>query len=144
MEAGKQRVLEVARPFEWGIVLVCDEQASDDWPSLERGAAFATSSSCLAIVVRHAQDTDADLGSLQPSDPVPPFNVSVRCWVNETPPSDASIRVDLEVPSGRVVIGDAERWDTIDLVPGGWAVSVTTGPVDHPESVDIWFNRPVG
>jgi hypothetical protein len=137
----KQPVLELSRPFEWGIVLLCDDRATNDWPSLERGAAFAASRSALEIVVRHAQDTDADLSSLDPSDPVPPFNVLVRCWVGTDPSSHASIESILTMSSCRMVIGDAERWDAIDLAPGEWTVCVATAPADHAEEVSIWLNR---
>jgi hypothetical protein len=108
---------------------------------LERGAAFAASRSCLEVVVRHAQDTDRDLSTLGPSDAVPPFEVLVRCWLNTEPSSDTYIEATLDVPSGRVVVGDAERWDTIQLVPGMWTLRVATTPADHPREVDIWLNQ---
>src|SRR5581483_786068 len=141
MDTLPQPILEASRPFEWGIVLVCDGQSTDEWPELQRGAAFAASRACLGIVVRHAQDTEADVESLKPSDPVPPFKVAIRCWLDAVPPPDAPIRIALDVPSGRVVVGDAAGWDSIELLPGEWSVCAAPRPFDYPESVDLWFTK---
>jgi hypothetical protein len=122
------------------LLVLCDECATDDWPDLERGDAFAASRTCLQIVVRHAQDTEVDLSTLVPSDPVPPFEVVVRCWVNATPLPNSRIGGSFDIVSGRLALGDAERWDTIELVPGTWAILAKTNPADHPEVVEIWIN----
>jgi hypothetical protein len=137
----EEPVLEVERPFEWGIVVLCDEQSTDVLPALERGDAFTASKAGLVIVVRHAQDSDVDLATVGRSDPISPFMVSIRCWVNTEPPPEATIHAVLDVPSGRVVIGDAEGWDAIDLTPGRWAVRAATTPVDYPEAVKVWFDK---
>ena len=123
--------------------MLCDASTSGDWPDLERGAAYAASGTCLQIVVRHAQDTDVDLSTLAPSDPVPPVEVIVRCWVNVAPSPLARIGGSFEIASGRLVLGDAERWDTIDLVPGTWTILARTSPADHPELVEIWITAAV-
>ena len=77
--------------------------------------------SVLSVVVRHGQDTEAGLETLGDGDPIPLF--------------------ELQVPSGRIEIGDAEQWDTLHLRPDTWLASARTAPVDHPERLELWFTQ---
>ncbi len=131
--------LGLLRPFEWGIIIAVDSESDDDLPALERGRPFVAGDSSLVVLVRHAQDTAADLATFGPQDQVPPFLVAVRCWVDASPPHSPTFQVLLNLPSGRVTIGDAEQWDTLELPPGAWSVSARTSPSHCPEQVDLWF-----
>ncbi len=133
--------LAVRRPFQWGILILADPTASGvRWPELVRGAAFAATPSCVVTVVRHAQDTDSD-PTLAPDDVVPPFEVSVRCWVNRQQTTETSFDGLLELPSGSLQLGDADRWDKITMPSDVWPIQIATFPPDHPEQVDIWLGR---
>ena len=133
--------LTIRRPFEWGIVLIADSEHGGELPELQRGHPCAAGPSVLIVVVRHAQDTDADLAALDPNDVVPSFEVTVRCWKARPPLESPTFLTELDLSSGSVEIGDADRWDALILAPGRWKVSVKAEPADHPEVVDLWFQR---
>lgn len=126
----------VARPFNWGVVLVSD-QLTDDIPSSSEGG-FSPSTQALAIAVRHAQDVDDDL-DLQPDDAVPPFVVRV-CAQEGRADRCPDFACEIAVPSGTLAIGDAEEEALVELQPGTYRIEVAVDNVEHPESVHIWWS----
>lgn len=133
--------MRIRRPFGWGVLTLLDTEAGGEWPELRPGARYAAGPSVLCLVVRHAQDVDADLEAREDDDLISPFEVEVRCRVDALPPSPVDLVVELACPSGRLEVGDADRWDALELPPGRWTVSVRAEPPGAPERVDIWFRR---
>jgi hypothetical protein len=140
MRTDEEPVLDVKRPFGWGLVIVANDGPSDDWPVFPKGALFASSPSCLMIAVRHAQDIEDDSGIRSPSDAAPLFVVRVTCWIGGPPPT-VSMTAPLDISAGRVSVGDADREDLFELDAGVWIAAVVTEPAHYPESVDIWLTK---
>jgi len=84
------------------------------------------------VAVRHAQDVE--VGSA-----VREFYVSLE--VRLAQPAETAVCFDgvIDVPSGRITFGDADRQDALDVAPGRWRVQVALDPEDYPEHVQIWI-----
>ncbi len=97
-----------------------------------RSVAVTATGSAVAVAVRHAQDVE--VGSA-----VREFYVSLE--VRLAQPAETAVCFDgvIDVPSGRITFGDADRQDALDVVPGRWRVQVALDPEDYPEHVQIWI-----
>ena len=139
----RQPDLEVLRPFGWGILLVADS-ATSEIPEMEEGVPFPSTATAVAVPVRHTQDVDIDGLALTADEAIPEFAVKVRAFVGHE--ADCPVRFDgrIEVPSGRVSVGDADRDDTLELEPGLWRLQVALSPPDYPDRVDVWLTRAFG
>ena len=120
-------------PFGWGLLLIGDG-ASQELPSIRRGVAVTATGSVIAVGVRHAQD-------VEPGSAIHEFHVSVEVRVGQ--PADRSHCFDclIDVPSGRITLGDADREEEVDVGPGRWRVQVALEPEDLPEHVDVWITK---
>lgn len=104
------------------------------------GSVVTATGSGLLISVHHAQDVN--LEGLADDEPIPGFIVAVDCWRTAAPSGTTVIwEGDLDIPSGRLLIGDAEREDVLELTPGRWHVEVAADPPDYPDEVAIWFSK---
>lgn len=121
--------LEIRRSFHWG-VLVAHDASSTEMPSSVGATGIEATDTALAIRVRHAQDVDLS-GD--------PFVVSVVLGLG-TAPSQPTVECVMDIPSGTVEIGDADRSDRFHLTSGLWTVAVQLLPFDHPEAVALWFS----
>ena len=131
----------VTRPFSWGLLLLLDRDAADV-PSLDDGLVSASGSG-VAVKALHAQDVDV---SGYPADArVPPPQVEVRVRVEAAlPPAEVCFRGEIDVPSGVLTVGDAEREDALAIGPGRWSVEVACKPREHAEVVRAWLGRDAG
>jgi hypothetical protein len=69
---------------------------------------------------------------------VPPLHPGVLVTASS---SSIALSFDgvIEVPSGRITLGDADDVEELEVTPGRWRVQVAAEPGDHPEQVDIWI-----
>jgi hypothetical protein len=128
--------LHLRRGFGWGILTLLDSP-NGQAPDLHDHR-FAGSASGMTIVVRHAQDIDATvLDNLAPDDTIPETQVTVHVWIATEPLESSDYSSLLTVTGGRIVIGDGDPWQTLDLPAGSWQAQVTVSPTDAPEQVEI-------
>jgi hypothetical protein len=120
----------VDRPFGWGLLLIGD-RTLQEVPSIDPDAAVAATGSCVGV--RHAQDVDLGSGDNE-------FRVSLGVRLGQ--PTETSVCFDgvIDVPSGEITFGDADRQDSLDVVPGRWRVQVNLEPEDFPEHAEIWIS----
>jgi hypothetical protein len=128
--------LHIERAFGLGLLLVMDRDSSE---VLELTSALVSaSSSGLAIKVHHA--ADVDLAGYSDDDVIPLAQVEVDVHVGPGAPSDVLYRGSIDVPSGVVTVGDADREDRLEVEPGQWDVQIICNPADeHAEKVLIWL-----
>lgn len=133
--------LRLQRPFGWGVLMLGDAQTQDTPLALLTGPVAATPTA-LAIRVRHAQDVEFD--GLDDDSVLPSCTVSVA--VAAGPSTDADLAFDgvLEVPSGTLLIGDADQKDALDIVPGRYCVQVWLDDADYAEHVRIALSEDGG
>jgi hypothetical protein len=116
------------RSFAWGVLIVGDAESSDI-PTLPVGATVASTTTTVALAVRHAQDLD-DVDESE-------FLVEVRCALGA---GDADcIRESIAVPSGRLSVGDADHVDVMRVGPGRVHLHIDVEPEDMPERVTLWL-----
>lgn len=125
----------IERPFNWGIVVLSDAESTEPLPELAVGRPFAASSRALVIAVRHAQDVDFEAMELGPDDVVPLAMVSVQVGPGDRKTADFSCVLDL--PSGKLKVGDAEHEDVVALPPGEYTLTVALDDIDHAEAVNV-------
>jgi hypothetical protein len=130
--------LDVQRSFGWGFVLIADSRAPDI-PDLFGDGIVVATSTAVAVLVRHAQDVNAE--GLDDEDEVPPFSVSVHVWTGRS--TDVATIFDgvIAVPSGQLTVGDADRVDLLAIGPGRWRIQIVLAPEVHAENVGIWITR---
>jgi hypothetical protein len=132
------RRFRVHRPFVWGILLIGDS-ASPGVPATEPGVAVVATRTVVAIGVRHAQDVD-----FEPADDgqeVPQFSVTVEVRLGQL--AETAVHFDdvIEVPSGRITVGDADREQSLLVTPGPWRIQLALTPEDQAEKVDVWITK---
>ena len=134
---GSNRRFRVDRPFSWGILLIGDS-ASHDVPASESGVVVATRT-VVAVGVRHAQDVDFE--SADEEQEVSQFSVTVEVRLGQV--ADTAVQFDsvIEVPSGRITVGDADRDESLLVTPGRWRIQLALTPEDQPEQVDVWITN---
>lgn len=127
MPADVEKLL-TKRSFAWGVLIVGDAE-SNDIPTLLGRATVASTTTTLALAVRHAQDVD-DVDQSE-------FLVEVRCALGA---GDADcIRESIAVPSGRLAVGDADHADVVSVRPGLVHLCIDVEPEDVPERVTVWL-----
>ena len=133
------------RAFGWGVFFIGDSQA--DIVEVLPGAPvlWGDGREAAAVLVRHAQDVDDDvLDALGPDDDVPDVAVTVVVRWGFLAPRPVDAEGWLDVPSGRLTLGDADFEDIFELRPGKWRVQVLLDRPPDPERVDIWISAAPG
>lgn len=132
-----EQLVELRRPFAWGVLLVGD--ASDARiPSVPAEGSISRSATQVAIPVRHEQDVA--LSGDNP-DEITPFAVRLSCSGGTAQSQALEFDDVIELPSGRLAIGDADRVETVGLSPGRWRIQVAMEPAHHAEVVRVWYSR---
>ncbi len=131
----EQADLILRRAFHWGALFVGDAEA-DFEADLRDHAGIRSGRFHAWIPVRHAQDVDPTDGL--PDDlPIPPFEVTVTCRLLSAATQPTSVDVTLDVPSGRISLGDADDEIVLDVAPGAWTLQIVLEPADHAEHVEL-------
>jgi hypothetical protein len=126
------------RPFGWGVLFLGDSDAEPIDVDPDTIVTWGREDQTLAVLVRHAQDVDADvLDALDDDDKVPLVEVTVN--VHWTPVGTADAEGIIAIPSGVLVIGDADHEEPFAVTPGRWRVQVSLEPQEHAEHVDLWL-----
>jgi hypothetical protein len=131
----EQADLILRRAFHWGALFVGDADADFETDLRERSGIRAGRFHAW-IPVRHAQDVDLAEG-LPDDTPIPPFEVTVACHLLPAATLPTSVEVTLDVPSGRISLGDADDEAVLDVAPGSWTVQIVLEPADHAERVEL-------
>ena len=133
----------IRRPFHWGIVVVADAEGSQPYPEVEPTQPVTADQNAVIVTVRHAQDVE--LASGDQKIPLAEVEVQVLLHTEEVPAQDDRrelYRGTLELPSGRVYVGDADEQVEFTAPDGRAEIVVTVGPeVDEsdlsPDAVQI-------
>ena len=126
------------RAFGWGVLFVGDSNAEPIEVDPDAIVTWGREDQTIAVLVRHAQDVDADVLDARGDDdevPLAEVTVNVR-WV---PAGTADAEGFIAVPSGVLVIGDADQEEPLPVTPGKWRVQVSLEPQEHAERVDLWL-----
>lgn len=132
--------LDFKRPFNWGIVVVSD--AGGAMPEFDAraehdGPVLATSDSALVLRVRHASDRDD--GAVDSDGYLLPTEVRVEVTLGRGGPYTGEHV--LTISTGEVLIGDAEREESVAVEPGSYRVAVEVDDPEFAESVRLFFER---
>ncbi len=123
------------RPFSWGHVVLLDrDSANVPQPS---GEVVSPSRDGLAVKVLHAQDVD--LAGYEGDEIVPPAEVQVDIFIGDAAPGEVLFTGFIDLPSGVLTVGDAEREDALKIGAGRWAVQVDCQPSEFAELVRVWL-----
>ena len=128
--------IQLERAFYWGIVIVGDAEDADI-EELPAGWGVRSARRCVAIPVRHAHDVEPS--AVTDGGSGPSFKVSVtvvRAAGNETLPAGDADTV-IEVPSGRLSIGDADDMTTVEVRPGRLRIVVVVSPAEDAERMEL-------
>jgi hypothetical protein len=126
------------RAFGWGVLFLGDSNAEPIDVDPDSIVTWGREDQTVAVLVRHAQDVDADVvDALDDDDEVPLVQVTVN--VHWFPADTAGAEGFVAVPSGVLVIGDADLEESLAVTPGRWRVEVSLEPQEHAERVDLWF-----
>ncbi|MDR7080835.1 hypothetical protein J2X01_000104 [Arthrobacter ginsengisoli] len=132
-------VTTIRRPWHWGIAVVTGPGQTEDFPEIEPGRPFCSTSGALVIMVRHAQDVeDIDHGFAEAT-------VSISLHQDEVTPDDGKQAIGegiLSTPEGTLSVGDADMNVVVPAHKGmtQFLISIE-GPSDlSPEHVrvDLW------
>ncbi len=125
-------LLRVDRPFNWGIVILTDESSNDPINQIPTGSTpVVIDSTGATIAVRHAQDVD-DLDD----EPVA-VTVEVILGAATQPPT---LGGTITIPTGALLVGDAEHFDVASLVPGDYRIAVLAVPAESAQHITIWLS----
>lgn len=125
----------VKRPFNWGVVLLCDRATSAIPESLNADGVGRTPT-CLALSVRHAQDVEGP--STGPDAELPPFDVLIEVGLGE-PDERYAIEHGITVASGALTVGDADAHEEFPLRPGRYRLYVAREPDKNAERLRVWI-----
>ncbi|MCZ7429833.1 hypothetical protein O7607_29130 [Micromonospora sp. WMMA1949] len=124
---GDQHVRRV-RPYHWGAVYFrdadCEEEFDIDFHDGD-GPVFATTHHVAVSVVHAAM---ADVGEADVT-----LDIRVRPGRVATHPYEAT----LDVPSGRLYVGDADGDDEIELAPGRWLLQFAVDDATEARNVEL-------
>ena len=95
----------------------------------------AATSTALAIRVRHA--SDVEFKGLPADAIVPEFAVNVTVAAGPSPDVPLAFDGVVAVPSGTLLLGDADQEDALPIEPGRYRVQVWLDDSDHAENVRI-------
>lgn len=114
--------------------MVSDAHTEDTPVSMEMGPVAATPTA-LAIRVRHASDVEFD--GVNDNEEVPAFVVNVSVVTGALRDSALAFDGALDVPSGTLLIGDADQEDAVHVDPGSIRVQIWVDEPDYAENVRI-------
>jgi hypothetical protein len=132
-------VTAIRRPWQWGIAVITGPGQTEDFPEIEPGRPFCSTSGALVIMVRHAQDVEEiDLGFAEAT-------VSIYLHQDEVTPDDGNKAVGggiLSTPEGTLSVGDADMNVVVPAHKGmtQFLISVEDPSDLSPEHVrvDLW------
>jgi hypothetical protein len=116
------------RPFYWGAIYISDADCQVDFDidfHSGAGPVLATASH-VAVVVTHAGTVDEDEADVT-------VDLRVKAQRTEGMPHEAV----LEVPSGRLYVGDADGDDELALTPGRWLLQFALDDPEEARHVEI-------
>jgi hypothetical protein len=136
--SGEGWMLKVTRSFGWGFLAISDASHSGDIPELGPGGRVGISPQALGIAVRHALDNDIHV--LDDEGYGVLATVTVLCSAGLA--SDVALEIDtvMQIPSGRLQVGDPDENAVVELSPGAWRIQVALNPPDHAEEVRVWLS----
>lgn len=119
------------RPYYWGAIYLSDAECQDDFDIDFHGdgPVFATAAH-VAITVTHAGTVAEGEG-----------DVTLLVRVEDTRVLGLPHEVSLDLPSGRLYVGDADASDEVALLPGRWLLQVAVDDPDEARHVEIVASR---
>ncbi|WP_155848568.1 hypothetical protein [Arthrobacter sp. 35W] len=136
----------LARPWNWGIVVVTDNSATGELPDIEPGRVVSANETGLVILIRHAQDIDDDLNDDSDDDGDPDLaegSVSAAFHhgpVDVHPERQLVYEGTLLTPSGTIHIGDAELSVAVPAGASETRVLVSVSAADDSSPDQIWLD----
>ena len=132
--------IHTTRPYFWGAIYAFDaDRAVPDSGDLRREGEVWTGPDCVVIGVQHA--STAPVSENFPSDaPIPPAEVGLRIQVRDEPVRKAMHEVSIDVPSGILNIGDADKSEDLQLRPGRWRLQINLSSLIEATSVEVYVS----
>ena len=121
--------MTIRRPFHWGIVVLIPE-GDAQVPDVDPDAMVSTNGQALVILVRHAQDVDSFDDDVRWAEAEIVFRLLVEEPTSAVPRREV-FRGVIDMPSGRLEVGDADGNVVVPAHPGANTVIVTVDPA-HP------------
>lgn len=87
--------------------------------------------------VRYAQDVEI---SSPADEEIAPFEVSACCSSGVSGGHELAFDTVVELLSGLMAIGDAEREELLRLTPGIYRIQIEADPSVHPEWINVWYS----
>lgn len=118
----------IKRPFHWGIVILVGDDWTGDIPEIAANSLVSANARAVSVGVRHAQDTDEYEGEHVR---FAEASVAVRLFdaVAQTGDSRREVfRGVINVPSGRLCVGDADEETVVPAHRGKNVVVVSVDP----------------
>ena len=118
-----------SRPYYWGAIYINDVNCQEGFDIDFRhgtGPVFSTASH-VAVVVTHAGTVDDDEEA----------DVALDVWVRGQRADELPYEAVLEVPSGRLSIGDADGEDLVALRPGRWLLQFAVDDAEEARHVEM-------
>lgn len=136
-------LITIRRPFHWGVVFVMAEESKGDIPEPVPEQVVTANDAGIAILVRPAQDTDEVEG-----DRIKFAEVEIGIRLRDaTAESDAHrrevFRGSINLPSGRLNVGDADDETTVMAHRGRNTIVVSVNKDSPPEDVSpdvVWVD----
>jgi hypothetical protein len=125
--------ISIVRPFQWGGLFLFDSDA-DDFPGLEPGSSISASGNAISLLVRHAQDFDFTNEELDGA----VVHVDLFFGIANMP---CDFDDFIELPSGRLTVGDADDEEVVDLPADVYRVQISLDQPNHAEYVRIWLSQ---
>jgi hypothetical protein len=134
-----ERILR--RAFGWGVLFIGDATADIVEVDPEVRVTWGSGREAVAVLVRHAQDTDDDvLDGLGDDDEVPDAEVSVVVRWGAEAGRETDADGFIAVPSGVLAVGDADAEESVQLVPGAWRLQLAFDRPQDADRVDVWLS----
>ncbi len=117
------------RPFNWGLLVVCDIKSDETGPVNDPVNATPTA---IFILVRHAQDI-----ALTAEDPA-----EVTITIQAGPADDVALTYEgiIQLPTGVLSVGDADDELPLNLGAGNYLMQIRLDKPDFAETVNIWVS----
>lgn len=111
-----------------------DSPDTPDPPAPTAPGTITAGPTCVAIPVRHEQD-------LEPDD-ADAATVTIRCRPGPKDEHEDRARFEtvIDVPSGRLSVGDADHDHEVTVEPGRWRIQVDIEPPTDATRVEIWWS----
>lgn len=116
------------RPYYWGAIYISDADCQEEFDIDFHGGEgpVLSSASHAAVVVAHA-------GAVVEGE----ADVILDLWVKDQRVDGLPYEVALEVPSGRLYVGDADGDDELALRPGRWLLQFAVDDQEEARRVEI-------